>query len=216
MVKVTGYGTLEAGAVLKPRHGGSRLLASAIACTAALSVLVVLALLVNETAQTPTVLDDPVEDPLPPANTGTDLTDPIIPSDDAALSGGGDSGAGGDDSDTPPKTELDADTASRAINMGQDPSDPDYEGPYEWTSPHADGYDPEKQNVLNDEDAFDTPFAGYAPKDLKFSAPAEPDENVLDYLPSGQFSEPKSMELRMLKGPDDPEENVWAVNPLDY
>ena len=57
------------------------------------------------------------------------------------------------------------------------------ETPHEWTDEHGDGYDPEKQNVWADEDAFEVPFVGYAKKDLKWRAPAEPETNVLDYLP---------------------------------
>ena len=55
---------------------------------------------------------------------------------------------------------------------------------HKWTDTHADGYNPEKQNVLNDKDAFEVPFVGYADKDLKWAAPSEPETNVLDYLPT--------------------------------
>ncbi len=58
------------------------------------------------------------------------------------------------------------------------------ETPHEWTDEHGDGYDPEKQNVWAEEGAFDPPFVGYAKKDLKWRAPAEPETNALDYLPS--------------------------------
>ena len=56
--------------------------------------------------------------------------------------------------------------------------------PHVWKDEHGPKYDPEKQNVLNDDDAFTVPFVGYAKKDLKWRAPAEPQENVLDYLSS--------------------------------
>jgi hypothetical protein len=57
--------------------------------------------------------------------------------------------------------------------------------PHEWADTHGDGYDPEKQNILaTDEDAFTVPFVGYAKKDLKWRAPAEPETNALDYLPT--------------------------------
>ena len=58
------------------------------------------------------------------------------------------------------------------------------ETPHEWTDEHGAGYDPEAQNVWAEEGAFDPPFVGYAKKDLKWRAPAEPETNVLDYLPS--------------------------------
>ncbi|EKX32261.1 hypothetical protein GUITHDRAFT_166752 [Guillardia theta CCMP2712] len=87
---------------------------------------------------------------------------------------------------------------------------------HEWTDSHGSGYDPEQQNVFADSDAFDIPFVGYAPKDLKWRAPSQPEENVLDYLPSGKYSEPKSMELRALLGPYDPPKNTWDNMPLDY
>jgi len=91
------------------------------------------------------------------------------------------------------------------------------ETPHEWTDEHGDGYDPEKQNVWAEEGAFDPPFVGYAKKDLKWRAPAEPETNALDYLPSGKFSEPKSMELRSLLGPYPAPRNVWAEGvTLDY
>ena len=90
------------------------------------------------------------------------------------------------------------------------------ETPHEWTDEHGDGYDPEKQNVWADEDAFEVPFVGYAKKDLKWRAPAEPETNVLDYLPQGDFSEPKSMELRSLLGPYPEPENVWTGVTLDF
>ena len=137
------------------------------------------------------------------------------------------------------------------------------ETPHEWTDEHGDGYDPEKQNVLADEDAFEVPFVGYAKKDLKWRAPAEPETNVLDYLPQvrpppaspaavspaavppalpcrgnrravpnemraatglslawrvlqGDFSEPKSMELRSLLGPYPEPVNVWTGVTHDY
>jgi hypothetical protein len=61
---------------------------------------------------------------------------------------------------------------------------------HKWTDTHADGYNPEKQNVLNDEDAFEVPFVGYADKDLKWAAPAEPETNVLDYLPTVSLAPP--------------------------
>mmetsp|Transcript_5418 Transcript_5418/g.10945 ORF Transcript_5418/g.10945 Transcript_5418/m.10945 type:complete len:216 (-) Transcript_5418:153-800(-) len=207
------YGTLESGTRVRRRGNGASFLASAIALTAALAVVCVVALLAHETRAV--VLDDPVEDPMTSsAPPGTDLTEPV---NDESGSGGGAGAAGGDgdDGDTPPREAVDGDTMTRAINFGNDPDDPSWDGLYEWTSSNADGYDPEKQNVLNDEDAFETPFAGYAPKNLKYSAPSAPETNVLDYLPSGPFSEPKSMELRMLKGPYDPPENAWAENPLD-
>ena len=57
------------------------------------------------------------------------------------------------------------------------------ETPHEWTDEHGAGYNPEQQNVWADEDAFEVPFVGYAKKDLKWRAPAEPETNVLDYLP---------------------------------
>jgi len=57
--------------------------------------------------------------------------------------------------------------------------------PHEWTDTHGDGYDPETQNVwATEDDAFTVPFVGYAKKDLKWRAPAEPETNVLDYLPT--------------------------------
>lgn len=57
--------------------------------------------------------------------------------------------------------------------------------PHEWTDAHGDGYDPEQQNILaTDDDAFTVPFVGYAKKDLKWRAPAEPETNALDYLPT--------------------------------
>ena len=58
------------------------------------------------------------------------------------------------------------------------------ETPHVWTDEHGDGYDPEQQNVWAEDGAFDPPFVGYAKKDLKWRAPAEPETNALDYLPS--------------------------------
>ncbi len=79
-----------------------------------------------------------------------------------------------------------------------------------WTGAHKDGYDPEKQNVWKDDDAFTVPFVGYAAKDLHWRAPGEPENNVLDYMDGSKFSQPKSMELRALLGPYPPDENVWG------
>ena len=126
------------------------------------------------------------------------------------------------------------------------------ETPHEWTDEHGAGYDPEQQNVWAEDGAFEPPFVGYAKKDLKWRAPAEPETNALDYLPTvpalntrplpatlctlhllgpllefpassltaslqGQFSEPKSMELRSLLGPYPAPTNVWADGvTLDY
>ena len=84
------------------------------------------------------------------------------------------------------------------------------EEPHTWVDEHGDGYDPEKQNALNDDDAFEVPFVGYAKKDLHWRQPAEPEQNVLDYLPTGKFSQPKSMELRNLLGPYPEPKNVWG------
>ena len=84
------------------------------------------------------------------------------------------------------------------------------EEPHTWVDEHGDGYDPEKQNALNDDDAFEVPFVGYAKKDLHWRQPAEPEQNVLDYLPTGKFSQPKSMKLRNLLGPYPEPKNVWG------
>mmetsp|Transcript_88087 Transcript_88087/g.128764 ORF Transcript_88087/g.128764 Transcript_88087/m.128764 type:complete len:163 (-) Transcript_88087:287-775(-) len=89
--------------------------------------------------------------------------------------------------------------------------------PHEWTDTHGDGYDPETQNVwATEDDAFTVPFVGYAKKDLKWRAPAEPETNVLDYLPTGDFTEPKSMKLRSLLGPYPEPHNAWTDITLDY
>jgi hypothetical protein len=58
------------------------------------------------------------------------------------------------------------------------------ETPHEWTDEHGAGYDPEQQNVWAEDGAFEPPFVGYAKKDLKWRAPAEPETNALDYLPT--------------------------------
>mmetsp|Transcript_9291 Transcript_9291/g.14660 ORF Transcript_9291/g.14660 Transcript_9291/m.14660 type:complete len:154 (+) Transcript_9291:1332-1793(+) len=85
-----------------------------------------------------------------------------------------------------------------------------------WEGKHADGYDPEIQNVwATDPESFEVPFAGYADKDLHWKAPAEPEENVYDDLESGPFTEPHSMELRNLMGPDPPPPNPADNLPLD-
>jgi hypothetical protein len=57
---------------------------------------------------------------------------------------------------------------------------------------------------------------GYAPKSLHWKKPAPPIHNVFDELPSGKFSEPKSMELHAIAGPPPPAANVVTDLPLDY
>jgi len=114
------------------------------------------------------------------------------------------------DSTTP--TVLDdavQDPLERQLNFGSD------EPAYEWQGANADGYDAEKQNVWAEDGAFDEPDGGHSEKSMATALPSE-ETNVLDYLPSGTFTEPKSMELRQLEGPADPPENVWDNMPLDY
>lgn len=98
----------------------------------------------------------------------------------------------------------------RQLNFGSD------EPAYEWSNTNGDEYDAEKQNVFAEPDAFDPPDVGHAEKSLATAPPHVPEANVLDYLPSGPFTEPKSMELAGVEGPPDPEENVWDKMPLDY
>eukprot|EP00961_Rhodomonas_salina_P235273 3180039-Rhodomonas_salina.1 len=141
-----GYGTLEAGEAAK-KSSRSRHMASAVAMTAALSVICVMAMLASETSQTPTVSFVPLSLALARAIflsfRGPKWGQGCVSNRNSFVPRNRRNRSVLDDSVQDPM--------QRQLNFGSD------EPAYEWSNTNGDEYDAEKQNVFAEPDAFDPP-----------------------------------------------------------